>query len=228
MKRKTSALLFSLFFVSSGIAINVVKTDSTANVFPGRVATLPSVNKQLNVAQLSNDPQQQPATLAKNNNTNVAPVPNKPISDDSLAVNESDFLLVETKEDKNRLKQQTRALTREREKQITASLNAQSNLALKQQLAKQGKPSATSEPTEQVVATPMSTVTLANQSEPSTDNSNEETPLVAINNTQLTLEQQLNKKRKALDLAPPIPPGTFGGGNGNGGPGGAAVTASAN
>lgn len=44
----------------------------------------------------------------------------------------------------------------------------------------------------------------------------------------LTTEQQLKNKRKALDLGPPIPPGSFGGGNGNGGPGSEQPAASPN
>ncbi|MEW6996643.1 hypothetical protein AADZ86_02895 [Colwelliaceae bacterium BS250] len=207
MKLKSSALLFSLFFVSSGIAITIVKTDSTQNVFSEQVATLPSINKPLNVAQLSNEP----------------------ISDDSIAVSEDDILLVETQKDKNRLKLQTKALTRERDKGLTESLNAQSNLALQQQLAQQGKPMVASKVASNVVALPASSVSLTPQVTVNSVAGNNPAELIAMNDTQLTPEQQLNEKRKALDLAPPIPPGTFGGGNGNGGPGGAAVTtASAN
>ncbi|WP_068546629.1 hypothetical protein [Thalassotalea crassostreae] len=53
-------------------------------------------------------------------------------------------------------------------------------------------------------------------------------PKQQIDSVELTANQQLANQRKALDLAPPIPPGTLGGGNGNGGPGAGQQTASSN
>ncbi|WNC69629.1 hypothetical protein RI845_05635 [Thalassotalea nanhaiensis] len=126
----------------------------------------------------------------------------------------SDILLDESKEDRAKLKKQQRQLAKEQQKKITKQLNEEARLALQKQLQQTGKP-AKSNAVANVEVTKATHTTF-----------DDEQPIVELARVSATL-QNIDQQR-ILNLAPPIPPGTLGGGNGNGGPGAAQITASAN
>ncbi|TRX57219.1 hypothetical protein [Thalassomonas sp. M1454] len=207
MKRKTTVLLLSLFFVSSVVAISSVNNGSQMAIIADYESQQPvSDENSLTLDNDEVDAEQQVFTdSAEQETTNYQ--------------TDTDILLVETKEDKDRLKKQKKQAERERQAKLTAQLNAEAKQTLEKRIQQQGEP-AKSLGTQTVVA--------------SAAQSNELSELPAQTTVQpqvaaLTTEQQVTLKRKALNLAPPIPPGTLGGGNGNGGPGAATTTsASAN
>lgn len=184
MKRKTIVFLLSLFFVTSVVAISTVNN--------GEQVTLIGDYEQVELNETE-----------ESTNSNVVATET---SEDSNYVAESEVLLVETKEDKQRLKVQEKQIKRGKQKQLTADLNKQTKQALERQIAEKGKP-FTAANNQDVVIINAANKGLSLQ------------PSKTTQLASLTTEQQLAKKRKTLSLGPPIPPGTFGGGNGNGGPG---------
>lgn len=211
MKRKTTVLLLSLFFVSSVVAISSVNNGSQMAIIADyeEQAINASNNQQPDNIEFESGEQ-----LA--NNAQFASQVDVEQPNDASYQTDSDIVLVETKADKARLKKQKQEAERQRQAKLTQKLNEETKLALQKRLQENGAPTK-SLGTEQAVAS-------AAQSEEINELTSQTTnqPQVAA----LTTEQQVTLKRKALNLAPPIPPGTLGGGNGNGGPG-AAITTSA-
>ncbi|WOH39009.1 hypothetical protein RI844_07245 [Thalassotalea fonticola] len=142
--------------------------------------------------------------------------------DDNVAQNElanedylySDILLDETQEDRLKLKEQQRQIAKEKQSKLTNQLNKEAWLALQKQLQQAGEPAKSA---EHVV------VDVQKAEKLSVDGDSNEIELAS-----LTKSQPISEHQRVLNLEPPIPPGTLGGGNGNGGPGAAQITASAN
>ncbi|WNC71212.1 hypothetical protein RGQ13_13910 [Thalassotalea psychrophila] len=196
MKRKTGVFLLSLFFVSSVVAISTVNNGEQVQLIADYEQVESSENEDSTDSNI---------VVAENN------------EDISNYVTDSAVVLVETKEDKQRLKVQEKQIKRGKQKQLTANLNKQAKQALEQQIASEGKPLKAPDNTDVVIVNAAKSELNLQPSKP--------TQLAS-----LTTEQQLIQKRKSLNLGAPIPPGTFGGGNGNGGPGAgiSAQTASGN
>ena len=219
MKRKTTVLLLSLFFVSSVVAISSVNNGSQMAIIADYD---PSVEDYAVDSYVQFDSNQanvnEENTYTDTNEDLVAQVESTEQVDIDYQT-DSDILLVESKADKARLKKQKQEAERQRQAKLTQKLNEETKLALQKRLQQNGEP-AKSLGTEQAIVTAADS-DLTNELTSQTTNQ----PQVAA----LTTEQQVTLKRKALNLAPPIPPGTLGGGNGNGGPGAASTTsASAN
>ena len=196
MKRKTTALLLSLFFVSSVVAISTINNGEQVTLVDDY-----QQNDQAEELTVLDEP-----TLAAEISENHVDY-----------VTDSAVVLVETKEDKQRLKVQEKQIKRGKQKQLTANLNKQAKQALEQQIAEEGQPLKAEKSDEVVIAKAADNELSINPSKP---------PTLAS----LSIEQKISQQRKALNLGAPIPPGTFGGGNGNGGPGAgvSAQTASGN
>ncbi|MDG2393898.1 MAG: hypothetical protein P8M49_10320 [Thalassotalea sp.] len=219
MKRKTTVLLLSLFFVSSVVAISSVNNGSQMAIIADYD---PSVEDYAVDSYVQFDSNQanvnEENTYTDTNEALVAQVESTEQVDIDYQT-DSDILLVESKEDKARLKKQKQEAERQRQAKLTQQLNEETKIALQKRLQQNGEP-AKSLGTEQAVASAAQSEEINRLTSQTTNQ-----PQVAA----LTTEQQVTLKRKALNLAPPIPPGTLGGGNGNGGPGAASTTsASAN
>lgn len=212
MKRKTAVFLLSLFFVTSVVAISSVNN--------GEHVTLVGDYEQVESIETED------STDSNSTDSNVAAAQNA--EDQSNYVTDSAVVLVETKEDKQRLKVQEKQIKRGTQKQLTASLNKQAKQALEQQIAEKGKPLAVTNNEEVVIVTAANSELSLQPSTPTHLASLQ--PAKPTQLASLTIEQQLAKKRQTLNISAPIPPGTFGGGNGNGGPGAgvSAQTASGN
>lgn len=210
MKRKTAVFLLPLFFVSSVVAISTVNN--------GEQVTIVGDFEQYEAAET---PAQQ-VDDAEESTDIVEPILVAGSSEnDSNYVTDSSVVLVETKEDQQRLKVQEKQIKRGTQKQLTADLNKQVKQALEQQIASEGKPLKFTDSQDAVILTvagsKLSLQTSLQTSKP--------TKLAM-----LTTKPQIEQQRKISKKSPPIPPGTFGGGNGNGGPGAgvSAKTASSN
>ncbi|MDG1733852.1 MAG: hypothetical protein P8H39_12850 [Thalassotalea sp.] len=219
MKRKTTVLLLSLFFVSSVVAISSVNNGSQMAIIADYD---PSVEDYAVDSYVQVDSNQanvnEENTYTDTNEDLVAQVESTEQVDIDYQT-DSDILLVESKADKARLKKQKQEAERQRQAKLTQQLNEETKIALQKRLQQNGEP-AKSLGTEQAVASAAQSEEINRLTSQTTNQ-----PQVAA----LTTEQQVTLKRKALNLAPPIPPGTLGGGNGNGGPGAASTTsASAN
>lgn len=139
---------------------------------------------------------------------------------------DSDIILVESREDKDRLKKQTKEIKRDNESGLTRQLNAEALRAYAEYLAKYGTPGKEATSSEVAIAKAQKNNVAASLKQPTAGQSEQ---LLAQNTKiQPIAQQQITEQRKALNLAPPIPPGTFGGGNGNGGPGSGQPGASNN
>ena len=200
MKRKSAALILPLFFASSILAVSSFKDDSS--LFSGSDNFLADSD----------------ADMAANDTDS------EEIASSEQYTTDSDVLIYESKEDKRKLKQQKRELDAELKAKLTKQLNEEALLALEKQLAEKGRP-VTAQDKAQVEVVQAEQQPELKQADviDTLEPENADQQLAMLNTA-----QQLENQRRALNLAPPIPPGTLGGGNGNGGPGAGQFTASSN
>ncbi|NMP16480.1 hypothetical protein [Thalassotalea sp. Y01] len=204
MNRKYIALTVSLFFASSGAALTMVDSEELS-AYSDSALLLDLYNEEEQNDYIKEQEQKKAEQDAA-------------LSGSSQYTTDSDVILVETKEDKRKLEEQKKALVSEQRTELTQDLNEDAKRKLEAQLAETGAPPKSNATTE------AATAVAASQNLPATDAETAQQDTQVAQNTQPKTFDEL----RALNLAPPIPPGTLGGGNGNGGPGGGAVTPSFN
>ncbi len=131
---------------------------------------------------------------------------------------DSDVVLIESKDEKRaRLKREKEART--------AELNRQELERLKALEAQGITPATATVPAKMAIAEPKAAakVNALTQPELPEEQTTPDTLTAAVNS-----DIENTQQRKALNLAAPIPLGTWGGGNGNGGPGAVQTPASSN
>ncbi|WP_068546628.1 hypothetical protein [Thalassotalea crassostreae] len=204
MKRKSAALILPLFFASSILAVSSFKDDSSLFSGSGNFLADSDISSDADMAANDTDSEE--------------------IASSEQYTTDSDVLIYESKEDKRKLKQQKRELDAELKAKLTKQLNEEALLALEKQLAEKGRP-VTAQDKAQVEVVQAEQQPELKQADviDTLEPENADQELAMLNTA-----QQLENQRRALNLAPPIPPGTLGGGNGNGGPGAGQFTASSN
>ncbi|QBY03151.1 hypothetical protein E2K93_01650 [Thalassotalea sp. HSM 43] len=206
MNRKYIALTVSLFFASSGAALTAVDSDELSS-YSDSAVLFDLYDQEYNEDEQNEYIKEQEQKKAERDAA---------LAGAANYSTDSDVIILETKEDKRKLEEQRKVLIREEQSRLTQNLNEDARRKLEEQMAQTGEP-AKSQATSGAAA-----AVAASQTLPESDTTDAQQEVVAQN------QPKTFDELRALDLEPPIPPGTLGGGNGNGGPGGGAITPSVN
>ncbi|KGJ97123.1 hypothetical protein [Thalassotalea sp. ND16A] len=196
MRRKTTASLLSLFFVTSVIAVSAVKTNRNSDDLAQHQPL--TEDKTLTVSPQINEQAPTLAALAlpeRNEEQQVLPQSNEP--------------------------------TEELAQPFTEVIKQPASDELIAQKSDNAQPAPIKD-AEPMVVTPAKKLDVNELPAVEQTGSEENKELVAQLPPVVSTEDEMEQQRKALDLSPPIPPGTLGGGNGNGGPGAGNPSASKN